>query len=232
MKTEPDYSIHESRYRERRDKQDVYAGWFTERDYDNGMEELQASLAMGFAPASGDLLDIGCGAGNYSVRLARLGYAVTGVDISNTAIDWAIERAAEQGQATRFVCGDGITLADFEDDRFDFAFDGQFLHCIIGRDRERFLKSVHRVLRPGGFLMVRSIVWPLASGGGLEVDPETRIGYLNGTPWRYYPTAEDLVTEIERADFEVKHWRYTLTLDDGYGFQHVVVQCESVQVVQ
>jgi SAM-dependent methyltransferase len=225
MNKEPDYTIHEDRYRERRDRRDVYAGWFTERDYENGMREFEESMKRGFAPRRGRLIDLGCGAGNYSVRLAKLGYDVTGVDISRTAIEWASESLTGDGFPISFVCGDGVTLSDFEDEKYDFAFDGHFLHCIIGSDREVFLRNVHRILRPRGFLMIRSIVWPVASGGGLEVDASTNTAYLDGTPYRYYPEAEDLKRELEHAGFDVLDWRYTVTLSEGYGFQHAVFQC-------
>ena len=225
MTNEANYDLHEDRYRERRDRRDVYAGWFTERDYENGMREFAASMQQGFAPEHGRLIDLGCGAGNYSVRLASLGYDVTGIDISRTAIDWAQENASERNLQVRFVCGNGVTLEDFEDATFDFAFDGHFLHCIIGPDREIFLRNVHRILKPKGFLMIRSIVWPVTSGGGLEVDDTNHTGYLDGTPYRYYPDAEDLKRELAQADFDVLDWRYTVTTTDGYGFQHAVYQC-------
>ena len=225
MSVVPNYLIHEAHYRDRRTKPDVYSGWFTERDYEQGMAEFRESLSMGFAPEAGRLLDLGCGAGNYSLRLAQLGYTVTGIDISQTAIDWANENATGEGIPVRFVCGDGIQLSDFEDSEFEFAFDGHFLHCIVGPDREVLLANLRRVLCDVGFLMIRSIVWPVVSGGELSIDPDTKLGYLDGTPYRYYPSAEELVLEIERAGFDVLNWRYTLTLDDGYGFQHAVLQC-------
>ncbi|MEM7362874.1 MAG: class I SAM-dependent methyltransferase, partial [Pseudomonadota bacterium] len=207
-----------------RKQPDTFPGWFTHNDYEDGMREIQDSLAMGYAPSQGCLLDLGCGAGNFSIRLAGLGYEVTGIDISNTAIEWA--RLDNSGPSVTYLCSNAVTLTDFEDDAFDFAFDGHFLHCIIGDDRRTLLQNVKRVLRPGGYFMVRSIVWPVTSGGGaLKIDEETHTAFMNGTPYRYYTAAEDLVDEVESAGFGVRHWRYTVTSSDGYGFQHVVMQC-------
>jgi SAM-dependent methyltransferase len=227
MNSDPDYSIHEDRYRDRRSKLDIYSGWFTERDYESGVVELKELLDTGHAPKTGRLLDLGCGAGNYSIFLSQMGYEVTGIDISETAISWAHENAASADVSPSFVCGDGVNLADIEDNSFDFAFDGHFLHCIIGRDRETLLENVHRVLRPGGFFLVRSIVWPVDSGGGLVVDTETKLGYLGGVPYRAYPNAEDLAKEIESSEFSVLDWSYNVTTNEGYGFQHAIYQCVS-----
>ena len=201
---------------------------FTERDYENGIVELQELLRTGYAPKAGKLLDLGCGAGNYSIPLAKMGYEVSGVDISQTAISWATENVTTEGISIDLACGDGIKLDDFRDSQFDFIFDGHFLHCIIGEDRRVLLKNVHRVLRPEGFFLVRSIVWPVETGGGLVIDPDTKLGYLDGVPYRYYPTAEELVNEIKCANFSILDWHYTVTSKDGYGFQHAVLQCARI----
>ena len=41
------------------------------------------------APRNGNLLELGCGAGNLSIELAKKGFNVHGVDFSETAITWA-----------------------------------------------------------------------------------------------------------------------------------------------
>ena len=46
-------------------------------------------------------IDLGCGAGNYAVWLAGLGFAVTGVDSSPAAIRIARGKAAEEGAGAR-----------------------------------------------------------------------------------------------------------------------------------
>lgn len=134
MKSKPNYFLHEDRYLARCEKPDVYSGWFTAKDYEEGIQEIRELLALGFAPERGALIDLGCGAGNYSLKLASLGYDVTGVGISQTAIDWANEHVAKGEVKASFVCGDGIAPDDFENESMDFAFDGHFFHCIIGED--------------------------------------------------------------------------------------------------
>lgn len=96
------------------------------------------------------VLDLGCGAGNYSVWLARQGFDVTGIDISREAIRHATDLAARTGASCRFVVADLLgELTEFHDS-FDLAFDWELLHHIFPGDRPRYVQNVHRVLRPQG----------------------------------------------------------------------------------
>ena len=51
-------------------------------------------------------IDLGCGAGNYAIYLASVGFDVTGVDIAPTAIEIAKENAKRQGIKCTFVVAD------------------------------------------------------------------------------------------------------------------------------
>jgi SAM-dependent methyltransferase len=94
-------------------------------------------------------IDLGCGAGNYAIYLAGLGFEVTGVDSSPTAIKIAEEHAKEQGARCRFIVAD--LLGDLHEvtGTFDFAYDWEFLHHIFPEDREVYIRNVHRLLNPG-----------------------------------------------------------------------------------
>ena len=94
-------------------------------------------------------IDLGCGAGNYAIYLSGLGFDVTGVDSSPTAIKIAEEHAKKRGARCRFIVAD--LLGDLHEvtDTFDFAFDWEFLHHIFPEDRETYIKNVHKVLNPG-----------------------------------------------------------------------------------
>lgn len=58
----------------------------------------------------GSALDLGCGTGIWSVRLARRGWDVTGVDVVQKAVDHARQRAAEAGVRARFAQGNVADL--------------------------------------------------------------------------------------------------------------------------
>lgn len=54
---------------------------------------FEQGLQAASVPIHGKVLELGCGAGEYSLWLAEQGYEVFGVDIAPTAIAWAQERA-------------------------------------------------------------------------------------------------------------------------------------------
>lgn len=65
-----------------------------------------AEFVSSIHPASGTLLDLGCGNGRDSLHLARQGFDVIGLDVSNTAIAAARAAAAERAIDCRFLCRD------------------------------------------------------------------------------------------------------------------------------
>ena len=107
------------------------------------------------------LLDLGCGTGVNAVRFAQSGYAVTGIDISPTAIGMARRLAAEQRLNVDFRVGDVLELDGIADASFAVATDIGCLHMLVRTAHRRsYLHSVRRVLEPGGsfFLFNRAAV--------------------------------------------------------------------------
>jgi O-antigen/teichoic acid export membrane protein/SAM-dependent methyltransferase len=106
----------------------------------------------GLIPEAGArLLELGCGEGQNAAYFAGLGLRVTGVDISPTAIQRATRLAAEQHLSMDFRVADVLDLSGFADGTFDMATDIGCLHMLVRDEhRRRYLRSVRRVLRPGG----------------------------------------------------------------------------------
>ena len=94
-------------------------------------------------------IDLGCGAGNYAIYLAEQGFEVSGVDSSPAAIKVATENAEKKGVRCRFIVAD--LLGDLHEvkETFDFGYDWEFLHHIFPEDREKYIKNVYNVLKPG-----------------------------------------------------------------------------------
>jgi SAM-dependent methyltransferase len=65
------------------------------------------------APKGGAILDVLCGFGRHALELARLGYRVTGVDISPEAIDRLARDAKAEGLEVRAILGDVLELPPF-----------------------------------------------------------------------------------------------------------------------
>ena len=121
-------------------------------------------------------IDLGCGAGNYAIYLAGLGFDVTGVDSSPTAIKIAKEHGKKQGARCGFIVAD--LLGDLHEvtGTFDFAYDWEFLHHIFPEDRETYIKNVHKITNPGAtyFSVCFSEKDPQFGGSGKY--RKTRIG--------------------------------------------------------
>lgn len=66
---------------------------------------LLDGVESGRQPPYGRMLDLGCGTGYWSVRLAQRGWDVTGVDIVPKAVRTARERARRAGVKVQFVEG-------------------------------------------------------------------------------------------------------------------------------
>lgn len=94
-------------------------------------------------------IDLGCGAGNYAIYLASKGFDVTGVDSSPTAIKIATERAQKLRVKCRFIVADLLSDLPEVKETFDFGYDWEVLHHIFPEDREKYIKNVYKVLKPG-----------------------------------------------------------------------------------
>ncbi|WP_437281628.1 methyltransferase domain-containing protein [Sorangium sp. So ce375] len=105
----------------------------------------------GLAPGA-RVLDVAAGPGTLSL-LAAGQARVTAVDFAAAMIEQLRERAARAGLAVDARVGDGMALP-FEDGSFDAAF--SMFGLIFFPDRDRGLRELLRVLRPGGRAVVAS----------------------------------------------------------------------------
>jgi ubiquinone/menaquinone biosynthesis C-methylase UbiE/LmbE family N-acetylglucosaminyl deacetylase len=99
------------------------------------------------------ILELGCGAGEFSANLIRRGFIVIGTDISEKMLELARKNCADiglEGNAV-FQLGD-VEQLDLPDDSFDVVIAiGQIEH--VSWDRWA-LQEIHRVLKPGGYLIM------------------------------------------------------------------------------
>ena len=93
------------------------------------------------AQAGERILDLGCGDGQLSARLAACGAKVTGADASPEMA--AAARA--RGIAVELATAERLPFADAS---FDAVFSNAVLHWV--RDQDAMMDEVRRVLRPGG----------------------------------------------------------------------------------
>lgn len=132
-----DAGFWDEMYRDRQAPWDPEPNPFLPRDIDG--------LAVGAA------LDVGCGEGSDAVWLARQGWKVTAVDISEVALDRG--RAAESGHLVTWMRAD-LLAWEPPAEAFDLVT-SHFLH-FPPAERARLFANLARAVRPGGVLLVVS----------------------------------------------------------------------------
>lgn len=119
--------------------------------------ELIAEAAAATNPQAGSLLDVGCGAGNYTLKLLQTlpGLEVTLLDLSRPMLDRARDRIATQ--ATRPVAAIQGDIRDvaLEESCFDLIVSGGALHHLrVEAEWRSVFQKFHRSLRTGGSLWI------------------------------------------------------------------------------
>ena len=199
------YIGHDLAYQHRRNNPE-YAGWSKQEEVAETWREIWQPLIENRAfPKHGQLLELGCGAGNLSIAFAQAGYDVTGIDIAPTAISWATENAAKANVNATFLLGDVLNLANLADDSFDILVDGHCFHCIIGGDRAQFLQSAHRVLKVGGILTICTMCneVPDTEYFREHFDDTLRCAIHDGVATRYIGDSNDIIQEVIDARFKI-----------------------------
>jgi trans-aconitate methyltransferase len=102
---------------------------------------LAGSLVEALQPKAGErILDLGCGDGFLTQRIAESGATMVGIDSSPQMI----AAARERGVDARYASGEALPF----DQEFDAVFSNAALHWM--RDQDAVLDGVHRALKPGG----------------------------------------------------------------------------------
>ncbi|WP_293851302.1 class I SAM-dependent methyltransferase [uncultured Brevibacterium sp.] len=121
----------------------------------------QALTRVGMSPGPRPnlrALDLGCGEGGDALWLASQGFAVTGVDISPTAIERAQSHALRQGVTAIFAASDAeswLATQHAASATFDL-ITASFLHTNVAADREELLRAARNLLHPGGVFLTVS----------------------------------------------------------------------------
>ena len=135
-------------------------GWDNKRSIDELLKFSYAQeleLAFKDVARGGRVLDLGCGTGPTSFFLSRLGFNLTGLDISRTAIDKAVELKRKLGLEPEFLCDDFLEI-DLGESSFDVIVDSSFLHCIVfDSDRDLVLRKFRSLLRNKGRFILHTM---------------------------------------------------------------------------
>ena len=153
--------------------------------------ELITEAARRIVPNAEQLLDIGCGAGNYSLKmLSKLpNLECTLVDLSDPMLDKAYERVSEQTNKKVHVVKGDIREVPLKQNHFDIILAGAVLHHLRDdQDWETTFKKIYGLLKPGGCFMISDLI-----------TQDTEI--LNDYTWERYG---DYLEELGGKDYRKK----------------------------
>lgn len=97
------------------------------------------------------VLEIGCGIGLDSARMAQHGLRVTAVDLTVVGPSTAAQRAAARNFDAAYLCTNAENLP-FPDATFDYVYSFGVMHH--APDTQRCVDEAYRVLRPGGQALI------------------------------------------------------------------------------
>jgi SAM-dependent methyltransferase len=98
---------------------------------------------------SGTFLDLGTGPGTQAIELKKMGFDVTGIDISENAIN----KARKLSDSVKFIQDD--ILNSHMNQQFDFIFDRGCFHIIDEDKRSNYLTQVVKLLNKNGMLFLK-----------------------------------------------------------------------------
>lgn len=162
------------------------------------------------------VLDAACGTGDFTCMLARKGFKVAGVDISENMLAIASKRCVKYGEKVSLVLADASALSPELSD-FDAITVGYGIRNFD--DRAKALGEFYRVLSPGGTLVIlefagprNKLVRPFYNFYFKKVMPVAASVFSGGKlkgEFKYFvssverfPKYEDFCKEIEAAGFK------------------------------
>jgi len=143
------YEILFENYAEKYDKESFVQGTIGECDFIEKELHFKKSLK---------LLDVGCGTGRHSIELSKRGYKITGIDLSESLLAKAKEKAIKQNLAISFLKHDARELP------FNNEFDAAIMLCeggfpLMETDEMNYeiLRNVSKSIKENGKLIFTTL---------------------------------------------------------------------------
>jgi tRNA (cmo5U34)-methyltransferase len=180
--------------------------------------ELLTETSKRIVPNAENLLDIGCGAGNYSLKMLTkiANLNCTLVDLSKPMLDKAKERVtAKTNNKVTTIQGD-IREVNLKDNSFDIILAGAVLHHLRDdNDWETTFDKLFRLLKPGGCLMISDLITQETSSVN-EYTWERYGDYLESVDGKEY--RKKVLEYVEKED-SPRSMTYQLELMKKIGFK-------------
>ena len=140
----------------------VKSDFYDQESFEKGRSSLQEIELKLLGDVSGKkILHLQCHFGQDSLSLARMGARVTGVDLSDKSIEYAVETAKKLGMEADFICCNVLDIDKHLDDRYDIIFTS---YGAIGwlPELKKWGRLIRQFLKPDGrFIMVEfhPVIW-------------------------------------------------------------------------
>jgi ubiquinone/menaquinone biosynthesis C-methylase UbiE len=123
------------------------------------------------------ILDLACGYGRFTIPLAKKGYEIEGVDISQNLIKAAKQKARQEKVKIKFLLGDMRKLP-YPDDYFSviICMWSAFTELITKQDQIKSLREMLRILQKDGFAIIEM---PIISKKIIAKNPELSLAKNN-----------------------------------------------------
>ena len=157
-----------------------------------------------------EILDIACGAGCHSIQFAKKGFKVTAVDLAQSLIDVAKQRAQDEKVEINFYAGD----------MRDMSFESQFSAAVLlshsfgffkHEENKHVLEGAYAALQEGGCLLLDLMnpynlprfqkTWTQLEGGFLLNEPhvlDAPAGVLTGRPAMFIDIENDRIVLMDQ----------------------------------
>ena len=184
--------------------------------------ELITEASKRIVPHAVNLLDIGCGAGNYTLMmLSKIpDLNCTLVDLSKPMLDKAFERVSQKTKNQVTILQGDIREVELNENHFDIILAGAVLHHLRDdKDWETTFEKLFKLLKPGGCLMISDLITQ-DSELVTEYTWERYGDYLEGLGGKVY--RQNVFDYIAKED-SPRSMNYQLDLMKKVGFSKVEI---------
>jgi SAM-dependent methyltransferase len=159
--------------------------------WDTGEPQPAILRLTGEGAFAGAVLDAGCGTGENALHVASLGLPVLGVDVAETALSIAREKAAGRGIDAEFVVADALHLHRLGR-VFETVLDCGLFHTFDSDERPDYVASLASVTGRGGHLYVLCFSDVGPDGGPHPISQEgLRAAFKRSSGWSVASVSPD-----------------------------------------